>query len=100
MQALSDFGGFNDGIMLFPAIVMSIYSKKMFLQSLFSLLPVKRKKTSIVKDIMIEKCNDVQSPFSLGEADTELLAEESGRIEFKENSWLLSLCYSKCLCKR
>ena len=100
MEVLGDFGGFNDGIMLFPAILMSIYSNKMFLQSLFSLLPVKRKKTPIGRDMMNEKCNADQSSFSLAEADTELLAEESGRIEFKKNSWLLSLYFSKCLCKK
>ena len=26
MAALGDFGGFNDGIILIPAIIMSIYS--------------------------------------------------------------------------
>ena len=100
MEMLGDFGGFNDGIMLFPAILMSIYSNKMFLQSLFSKLPVKSKKTSIGRDTMDEKCNGDQSSFSLAEADTELLDEESGRIEFKKNSWPLSLCFSKRLCKR
>ena len=71
MQALGDFGGFNDGIMLFPAILMSIYSNKMFLQSLFSLLPVKRiKKTSSGRDAMSERCSADQSSFSLEEADT------------------------------
>ena len=100
MEVLGDFGGFNDGIMLFPAILMSIYSNKMFLQSLFSVLPVKKKKTSIARDMMNEKWNADQSSFSLAEADTELLAEESGRIELKKNSSLLSLCFSKRLCKR
>ena len=41
MAALGDFGGFNDGILLFPAILMSMYSQKMFLKELFALLPVK-----------------------------------------------------------
>ena len=36
MEALGDFGGFNDGIVLFPAIFMSIYAEKMFHQNLFS----------------------------------------------------------------
>ena len=42
MQALGDFGGFNDGIVIIPAILMSIYSQKMYLRELFSFLPVKR----------------------------------------------------------
>ena len=41
MAALSDFGGFNDGIILFPAIFMQVYSHKMYLQFLFGLLPTK-----------------------------------------------------------
>ena len=43
MEALGDFGGFNDGIMLFPAILMQIYSSKMYSQALFSLLPIKKR---------------------------------------------------------
>ena len=46
MEALGDFGGFNDGVTIIPAIIMQIYSSKMFLQSLFSLLPVKLIKIS------------------------------------------------------
>ena len=41
MEALGDFGGFNDGILLIPAILMQIYSNKMYSQALFSLLPIK-----------------------------------------------------------
>ena len=46
MEALGDFGGFNDGIILFPAIFMQIYSQKMYLHHLFKLLPIKRNKDS------------------------------------------------------
>ena len=46
MEALGDFGGFNDGVLIFPAIIMQIYSSRMYLQSLFSLLPVKQTKIS------------------------------------------------------
>ena len=41
IAALGDFGGFNDGIVLIPAILMSFYSYKMFLKEIFALLPVK-----------------------------------------------------------
>ena len=40
--ALSDFGGFNDGVVLLPAVLISIYSQKMYLKSLFTRLPIKR----------------------------------------------------------
>ena len=46
MEALGDFGGFNDGVVFIPAIFMQIYSSKMYLQSLFSLLPIKQMKKS------------------------------------------------------
>ena len=46
MEALSDFGGFNDGVVIIPAIFMQIYSHKMYLQFLFALLPIKQMKFS------------------------------------------------------
>ena len=100
MEALGDFGGFNDGVMLFPAIFMSFYSNKMFQQTLFSLLPIKKGKRSSSGDTMKEKCDANQSLFTLTEKDAEVLADESGRMILKKNSWLLSLCFSKCICKR
>ena len=29
-----------------------------------------------------------------------MLAEESGRLKLRKNSWILNLCFIKCLCKR
>ena len=29
-----------------------------------------------------------------------MLAEESGRLGLRKNSWLLNLCFVKCLCKK
>ena len=46
MEALGDFGGFADGIVMIPAIFMKMYSSRMYLQSLFSLLPIKASKSS------------------------------------------------------
>ena len=43
MAVLGDFGGFNDGIVLIPAILMSLYAQKMYMRELNSLLPVKMK---------------------------------------------------------
>ena len=47
MAALGDFGGFNDGVLLIPAILMSIYSKKMFSQELFTELPVESEPNTV-----------------------------------------------------
>ena len=100
MEALGDFGGFNDGVLIFPAILMQIYSSRMYLQSLFSLLPVKQTKISGGRKKMKDKLDQDPSPFELTEADTEMLAEESGRLGLRKNSWILNLCFSKCLCRK
>ena len=100
MDALGDFGGFNDGIILFPAIIMHIYSQKMFLQDLFSLLPIKQGTDSVGRGKLKKKCNEDLEPFELADTDTKLLEDESARLVRHKNSWFLSLCYSKCLCKK
>ena len=61
MAALGDFGGFNDGIILIPAIIMSIYSQKMFLQELFGLLPVKNQSNLKSRDQMGQKIQSAAS---------------------------------------
>ena len=41
MAMLSDFGGFNDGVLFFPAILMTLYNSKMFYSVVAAMLPVK-----------------------------------------------------------
>ena len=43
MTLMSDFGGFNDGIAIFPAILMTIYNGKMYNAEKNSVFPIKRK---------------------------------------------------------
>ena len=43
MALMSDFGGFNDGIAIFPAILMTIYNGKMYNAEKNSVFPIKRK---------------------------------------------------------
>ena len=81
MEALGDFGGFNDGILLIPAVIMQIYSSKMYLQHLFKLLPVKRAKNSGDRKKIRDRFSQDSSPYELAKEDTEMLAEESGRLE-------------------
>ena len=100
MAVLGDFGGFNDGIVFIPAILMSIYSNKMYLMSLFALLPVKRVGDSKIRDEMNDRCSDDQSAFQLTQIDTELLSEESEQMKLKRNSWCKNLCYSRFFCKK
>ena len=82
MEALGDFGGFNDGIILFPAVFMQIYSQKMYLQHLFKLLPIKRAKKSSDRKKIRDRISQDSSPFELSKEDAEILAEESGRLEW------------------
>ena len=100
MAALGDFGGFNDGVILIPAILMSIYSQKMFSQELFGEIPVKSESNTACREKMREKCSTNLSPFELEKSDCELLDDESKRIKRWKNSWFISLCFSKCICKR
>ena len=102
MEALGDFGGFADGIVLIPAIFMKMYSSRMYLQSLFSLLPIKTSKSSKGSRYrMKEECREGgAAPDEITEADADMLAEETERMQLRSNSWLFSLCYSKCLCRK
>ena len=74
MEALGDFGGFNDGIILFPAIIMQIYSQKMYLQHLFKLLPIKRARNSSDIKKIRDRFSQDSSPFELAKEDAEMLA--------------------------
>ena len=99
MAALGDFGGFNDGVVLIPALFMSFYSQKMFAKELFSLLPTKSSSNHKSRDKINEKFSANSSPLKLSNSDAELLAEESKRMKKKKNSWLYNLCFFKRLCK-
>ena len=43
MTFLSDFGGFNDGIMILPAIFMTLYNSKMFYTLETTFFPLKHR---------------------------------------------------------
>ena len=86
MELLGDFGGFNDGVVIIPAIFMQIYSSKMYLQSLFALLPIKQSKISGNRKKMKDKLDqEDSSPFELTEAETEMLDEKSGCLRLRKN---------------
>ena len=57
MEVLGDFGGLNDGVVIILAILMQIYSSRMYLQSLFALLPIKQMKISGDRKKMKDKVN-------------------------------------------
>ena len=100
MEALGDFGGFNDGIIFIPAILMQIYSQKMYLQHLFKLLPIKRAKNPSDRKKIRERFSQDSSLNELSKEDAEMLAEESGRLQLSMTHWLLNLCFVKCLCRK
>ena len=45
MTLISDIGGFNGAVFLFPAFLLSWYNKKMLMASLYEELPLKKKKS-------------------------------------------------------
>ena len=49
---------------------------------------------------MKEKCYGDQQPFDLGYEQTDMLAAEAKRTRLESNSWLISICFSSCLCRR
>ena len=52
---LSDFGGFNDGIVLVPAIVMGFYNSRMYHSAKTSVFPIKRKSRPRKKSALQKK---------------------------------------------
>ena len=43
MNLLSDFGGFNDGVTILPAILCSMYNAAMFYFAMAAIFPIKNK---------------------------------------------------------
>lgn len=58
---LSDFGGFNDGIVLVPAVIMGFYNSRMYHSAKTSVFPIKRKSRPRYK-------SDLQKKFSADNA--------------------------------
>lgn len=80
MELLSDFGGFNDGIILIPAVLMHFYSQKMYIQHLFGLLPIKKESDPDSGEKIKKQCRANQAPYELNEADITLLVDESENV--------------------
>ena len=57
MNLLSDFGGFNDGVIIIPAILMGMYNANQFYFAMAAIFPVKNKKRP-------KKKNEVQQKFA------------------------------------
>ena len=55
LSLLSDFGGFNDGVTLIPAVIMGIYNSKVFDTAKTSVFPVKRKSREKSKNNLKKK---------------------------------------------
>ena len=70
MAALGDFGGFNDGVLILPALLMQFYAQNMYLRHLFGILPIKSGKKNVGREILEEK---VMSPCKLEKSDIDLL---------------------------
>ena len=69
---IQDFGGFNDGVTLIPAIIMTFYNAKMFNAAKASVFPIKRKQQRP------KSRNKLQEKFALDKSleDSKLSEEE------------------------
>ena len=72
----------------------------MYLQHLFKLLPIKRAKSSSDRKKIRDRFSQDSSPFELAKEETEMLAEESGRLQLSKTHWLVNFCFIKCLCRK
>ena len=96
MTLMSDFGGFNDGIAIFPAILMTIYNGKMYDAEKTSVFPIKRK-GSMGKN----RHRNFQSGQALQPEDIKSMSKESELVQFEApSSWLRSLFCCTFLCRR
>ena len=98
---LSDFGGFNDGLLLLPAVLMAFYAQRMFYADAYTTMPVKRKKRP-------EKPNSVYEKFAsagpgdsqkLEDEDIRALTEESNLMVLDKIGFLSSLFHTSCICR-
>ena len=103
MALMSDFGGFNDGIAIFPAILMTIYNGKMYNAEKNSVFPIKRKAQRRGKNNGLQKKFEAED--ALGQAlkaeDIKNLQQEAKLVTFEEKaSWLRSLFCCTCFCRK
>ena len=99
MAVLSDFGGFNDGLLIFPAFIMTYFSSSMFDRSTSADLPTKDKSSSHSRDNMIKKLKAGSLPYTLEKRDTNHLAKEASLMKYTLTSCILNVFYIHCLCK-
>ena len=100
MTFLSDFGGFNDGIMILPAIVMSLYNSKMFYTLATTFFPLKhRHKPNKNKTTTEQRFGEEDSlGQTLDQNDVESVSQEAKVSQVQEYPWLKSIfcCISVC----
>ena len=52
MNVLGDFGGFNDGLVIFPSALMGIYSSYFFTRMVAKEVPVKKRRNKKKKSAL------------------------------------------------
>ena len=98
---LSDFGGFNDGISLLPAYIMTLYNTRLFRAAKAQIFSYKSKSRSKGKNKLQKKFASEQSlGKTLQNDDVQCLSEETSLVQFSKISCLRSLCFSPTFCRR
>ena len=55
MDFLSDFGGFNDGILIIPTVFFAFYSERVYQNDVYTQMPVKKKRKQRVNNQLQNK---------------------------------------------
>ena len=91
MNLLGDFGGFNDGLMIFPSAIMGVYGSYFFTRMVAKEVPVKKrrnkKKQSALYNSLAQREHSELNPVEIDE-----LHEETSLVVRTELFSLKSFC--------
>ena len=103
MTLISDIGGFNGAVFLFPAFLLSWYNKKMLTASLYEELPLKKKKSKANSLSPLQRKIAINQSLNmgLGPDDINSLISEANSIKPRIVPFLSRLkCHFKFLCRK
>ena len=99
MILMGDIGGFSSTLLLLPTIIMNFYSSRSFIWETAKDILIKENQPNKPKEP-----NDLQKRLTLGTKlsteDVLVLGKEVDQVKQQKISWLKSIFFIKCLCKR
>ena len=104
---LGDFGGFNGAIIMFPALLMSFYTPRMYAAAVAQETPIRKPQDRSSKEKMSQLAaqtksavESAQSPNGLHDSVLGLRIKQARKISRPKFSLTQLMCSSKCLCQR